>query len=455
MPDGADRQRARPRAGPLLLPHLLRDPQAAAADHRRQHVRERELSDGAAWGGPGRGRRRARLVGLHRAHQDRPGPHRRGDRVSRGPRRGARRRRQAERGAPGALGRRGGGDVPRGRVSGQHDVHQSSARPTRPAGPRAVPARQPRHVLPRARGELRRDEARVPGDRRIRGLDHPAPRQAVGVTAAGDAEGRAREVENLRAVYQSLQQPQAPVVARSGQAKKVAAGTAGAGLLFVLGKAKFLGLLAGVLKFKTLATMLISIGAYAIEGGWLFALGFVLLIFVHEMGHAVAMRIEGIPAGPPVFIPFVGAFVAMPGHPRDAAVEARVAMAGPVAGSLAAWATLWAGHALALPLLLALGHTAVLINLFNLVPVPPLDGGRIVTAFTRTYWAIGYAVGIVALLVTQSPLLLIVLVVGLYSLIQRRRNPVPGSDSLPPRHRQLIALSYAALVLALAATLAQ
>src|SRR5437870_5060940 len=64
MPDGADRQRARPRAGPLLLPHLLRDPQAAAADHRRKHVRERELSDGAAWGGPGRGRRRARLVGL-------------------------------------------------------------------------------------------------------------------------------------------------------------------------------------------------------------------------------------------------------------------------------------------------------------------------------------------------------------------------------------------------------
>src|SRR5205823_6534098 len=84
-----------------------------------------------------------------------------------------------------------------------------------------------------------------------------------------------------------------------------------------------------------------------------------------------------------------------------AAVEARVAMAGPVAGSLAAWATLWAGIELEQPLLRALGHTAVLINLFNLVPVPPLDGGRIVTAFTRTYWVIGYAVGIVALLVTH------------------------------------------------------
>src|SRR5207245_7069883 len=181
---------------------------------------------------------------------------------------------------------------------------------------------------------------------------------------------------------QSLQQPQAPVEARSGQAKKVAAGAAGAGLLFVLGKAKFLGLLAGVLKFKTLATMLLSIGAYAIEWGWLFAIGFVLLIFVHEMGHAVAMRRGGIPAGAPVFMPFVGAFIGMQDQPRNAAVEARVAMAGPVAGSLAAWATLWAGHALEMPLLQALGRTAVLINLFNLVPVPPLDGRRIVTAFT-------------------------------------------------------------------------
>src|SRR3989449_530380 len=248
----------------------------------------------------------------------------------------------------------------------------------------------------------------------------------VGHGAARGAGGRAREVENLRAVYQSLQQPQAPVEARSGQAKKVAAGAAGAGLLFVLGKAKFLGLLAGVLKFKTLATMLLSIGAYAIEWGWLFAIGFVLLIFVHEMGHAVAMRIEGIPAGPPVFIPFVGAFVAMQGQPRDAAVEARVAMAGPVVGSLAAWAVLGAGLELEQRLLVALGHTGILLNLFNLVPVPPLDGGRIAGAFTRTYWLIGYAVGIAALLVTGSPILLLVLVIGLFMLVRRWRDPMPG-----------------------------
>jgi Zn-dependent protease len=284
---------------------------------------------------------------------------------------------------------------------------------------------------------------------------HPAPDQAsVAVTGPGELERR-READNLRAVYESLRAPTAPGENRSSHAGKAALGAAGAALLFVLGKAKLLGFLAGALKFKTLATMLLSIGAYAVEWGWLFAAGFVLLIFVHEMGHAVAMRLEGIPAGAPVFIPFVGAFIAMKGRPRDAAVEARVAMAGPVAGSLAAWAILWAGSELGQPLLRALGHTAVLINLFNLVPVPPLDGGRIVTAFTRSYWVIGYAVGIVALLVTRSPILLLVLIVGLWSLRQRWRNPEPEYDALPPRQRQVIALAYAALIIALVATVAQ
>ena len=273
------------------------------------------------------------------------------------------------------------------------------------------------------------------------------------MTDSSETERRSAEIENLRAVYQDLQRPGARPTTRPSHGVRTAAGFAGAGLLFLLGKAKLLGFLAGALKFKTLATMLLSIGAYAIEWGWLFAAGFVLLIFVHEMGHVVAMRIEGIPAGAPMFIPFVGAFVAMHGRPRDAAVEARVAMAGPLAGSLAAWAVLGAGLALEQRLLLALGHTAILINLFNLVPVPPLDGGRIAGAFTRAYWVAGYAIGVIALLLTRSPLLLIVLVVGLWTLVQRWRNPVPGYDTLPSRQRALIASAYAGLVAGLVATL--
>ncbi len=269
-----------------------------------------------------------------------------------------------------------------------------------------------------------------------------------------DAERRAREIDNLRAVYESLQRGgAAPREGRTRVGRNVAAGAVGGGLLFVLGKAKVLGLLAGALKWKTLATMLLSIGAYALEWGWVFAAGFVLLIFVHEMGHAIALRREGIPAGAPVFIPFVGAFVAMHGQPRDAGVEARVAMAGPITGSLAAWAVLGAGLAWQQPLLVALGHTAVLLNLFNLVPVPPLDGGRIAGAFTRSYWIAGYVVGGGALLLTRSPLLLIVLIVGLFTLVRRWRDPVPGYDALPARQRAMIGLAYAALVVALLVTL--
>jgi len=268
-----------------------------------------------------------------------------------------------------------------------------------------------------------------------------------------DAERRAREIDNLRAVYQSLQSGGTPAGGRSRVGRTVAAGAVGGGLLFVLSKLKLIGLLAGVLKWKTLATMLLSIGAYALEWGWTFAAGFVLLIFVHEMGHAIALRREGIPAGAPVFIPFVGAFVAMQGRPRDPAVEARVAMAGPLIGSLAAWTVLGAGLAWPQPLLVALGHTAVLLNLFNLVPVPPLDGGRIAGAFTRTYWVLGYAVGVLALVFTRSPLLLIVLIVGLVTLVRRWRDPVPGYDALPARQRATIALAYAVLVGALLVTL--
>ncbi|OLC17235.1 MAG: hypothetical protein AUH29_02760 [Candidatus Rokubacteria bacterium 13_1_40CM_69_27] len=273
------------------------------------------------------------------------------------------------------------------------------------------------------------------------------------MTESSEQERRARELEHLRAVYDSLQSPQRPRPTGRDRAKLAWGGAIGAALVFLAGKFKLLGLLAGVLKLKTLATMLLSIGVYAIEWGFPFALGFVLLILVHELGHALALKKEGIPAGAPVFIPFVGAFIAMRGHPRDAYVEARVAMAGPVLGSLGAWAVLGAGLALEQPLLAALGHTAVLINLINLVPVPPLDGGRIAGAFTRPYWVVGYAVGVVALLVTQSPLLLIVLVVGLWTLFQRWRHPVPGYDALPPGRRLAVALGYAALVAALIATL--
>jgi len=279
------------------------------------------------------------------------------------------------------------------------------------------------------------------------------------VTAPGPEDEQRLHLENLRAVLagptpastSATPQPASHEPAK-GRRRGVL-GAVAAAVMFVVGKLKLLGVLAGVLKFKTFVTMLISIAMYASGWGWPLAIGFLLLIFVHEMGHAVVMRHEGIPAGAPVFIPFLGAVIAMKGMPRNAYVEAKVGIGGPVAGSIAAWIVLVVGLVTHRPLFVTLGHTGILLNLFNLIPVSPLDGGRIASVFTRTFWIAGYALGIVALIVTRSPILLLVLVVGLFTLWHRWNHPVPGYDHVPRGQRLAMGLAYAVLVIALAATL--
>ena len=282
------------------------------------------------------------------------------------------------------------------------------------------------------------------------------------MSALTPEEEARKRLDNLRAVMagppaakppEGARAPRAPGAPHSHRTRNGLLGTLAAGALFVLGKLKFLGLLASVLKLKTLATMLLSIVMYAAGWGWPFAVGFVLLIFVHELGHAIVLRREGIPAGAPVFIPFLGAFIAMKGQPRDAYVEAKVAIGGPVLGSLGAWAVLAAGLAFERPFLVTLGHTGILLNLFNLIPVSPLDGGRIAGVFTRGFWIAGYALGVVALVATRSPILFLVLLVGLFTLWQRWRNPVPGYDHVPGGKRLAMGLAFGALVLALVLTL--
>ena len=281
-----------------------------------------------------------------------------------------------------------------------------------------------------------------------------------------DDEAR-RRAENLRAVLAGMRgerpttnpEPATPAATprveapRSSTGRRTLIGSIGAVTVLLLSKLKFLAILGSVLKLKTLATMLLSIGVYATQWGWGFATGFVILILIHEAGHAVAMRREGIPASAPVFIPFVGAFIAMRGRPRNAYVEAKVALGGPLAGSIAAWATLAAGLAFGHPLLVALGHAAVFLNLFNLIPVSPLDGGRIAGVFTRSFWIVGYAVGIAVTVLTRSPILVLVMVVGLYAMWQSARHPVPGYHDVPRGQRLGMGLAYAALVIALALTL--
>jgi Zn-dependent protease len=156
--------------------------------------------------------------------------------------------------------------------------------------------------------------------------------------------------------------------------------------LFLLGKGKLL--LLGLTQAKTFFSMALALGVYTTVFGWWFALGFVVAIYIHEMGHVAALRRYGISATAPMFIPGVGAFVRMNQRPATPGEDARVGLAGPIWGAAASLAALVAGKLLDVPILLALGHVSAWINLLNLLPVWQLDGSRAFAALSRRHRAI-------------------------------------------------------------------
>ena len=247
-------------------------------------------------------------------------------------------------------------------------------------------------------------------------------------------------------------QPQGPW---RGLLRKLATPFIALGLLFW----KFKFLLVAVFKLKiftTSASMLVSVGAYALLWGWKFAVGFVLLLFVHELGHVLEARRQGIPTSAPMFIPFLGAFIAMKQLPANAWREAQVALAGPIVGGLGAAAVWLAGEALDSDLLVALAFTGFLLNLFNLLPIVPLDGGRAVAAVHPLLWAVGLA-GLVGLaFVFPNPILLIILVMGGLELWRRwrERNSPEAAAYYRVRPWQRFAAGGAYLALAVAFALA-
>jgi Zn-dependent protease len=178
--------------------------------------------------------------------------------------------------------------------------------------------------------------------------------------------------------------------------------------------------------FTVAGSMIVSVGAYALLGGWWFGLALVLLIFVHEMGHVLELRRQGVPASAPLFIPFVGAFVGMKQLPDNAWKEAQVALAGPLLGTLGAAAVWGAGLAYHSNFLKAIAFVGFLINLFNLLPVIPLDGGRAVSALHPALWGVGLA-GLIGLEIYRpNPILLFILVLGgleLWRRWQTRNHP--------------------------------
>lgn len=226
---------------------------------------------------------------------------------------------------------------------------------------------------------------------------------------------------------------------------------------------KFIGPLKGLLlalpKLKLLTTsgtMLVSIAAYSLIWGWPFALGFVLLLLVHELGHVIQLRREGIEASAPMFVPFLGAVVAARSLGDDAAAEARVGLAGPVLGSLAA--------ALLIPVWLltgdefwrALAFTGLFLNLFNLLPVVPLDGGRAMAAMAPWMWFVGLGAIVGLAVAWPNPILILIALLAAFETWRRWRARRDGGDAaaayyrVRPAQRAVVAIVYIGLIAALA-----
>ena len=226
-------------------------------------------------------------------------------------------------------------------------------------------------------------------------------------------------------------------------------------LVLLATKLKAILLLLPKLKILTTsATMLVSIAAYALIWGWQFAVGFVLLLLVHEMGHVIQLRREGIEASAPMFIPFLGAVVAAKSLGDNAAAEARVGLAGPVLGTIGTLIPLALWLATGAEFWQALTYVGFFINLFNLLPVLPLDGGRAMAALSPWVWFAGYA-GLVALtFIFPNPILILILLIGGYESWQRWKNrntpEARAYHAIPARTRALVAVVYLGLAAALA-----
>jgi Zn-dependent protease len=223
---------------------------------------------------------------------------------------------------------------------------------------------------------------------------------------------------------------------------------------------KFKTALLAIFKFKVFATsasMLVSVAAYAWIWGWRFAVGFVLLLLVHEMGHVLELRRQGVPASAPLFIPFLGAVVGMKQMPHNVWREAQVALAGPILGSAGA-AVVWAaGEALDSDLLVALAFTGFFLNLFNLLPVSPLDGGRAVAALHPALWAVGLLLLLGLVFVAPNPILILILVLGgleVWNRWRQRRLPwMAEYYRVPAWQRAVVGVTYVGLAALLAAAM--
>ncbi|MBK5446381.1 MULTISPECIES: site-2 protease family protein [unclassified Peribacillus] len=183
--------------------------------------------------------------------------------------------------------------------------------------------------------------------------------------------------------------------------------------LFFLGKMKWLFALLKIAKVGSLISIFVSLGAYALVYGWKFAVALVYLIYIHEMGHLLAAKRKGIKTSNAIFIPFVGALIALKEEPKNANQEAYLAFGGPLLGTLAFLPAIPLFMMTENPFWLLVITLGAMINLFNLMPVHPLDGGRIVGVISTKLWVLGIIGMVVYLFLHPNPFLILFLLLGI------------------------------------------
>ena len=246
--------------------------------------------------------------------------------------------------------------------------------------------------------------------------------------------------------------PAAPVEPQKNNTAK-GAGAAAVGLALLLAKFKGLLLLLlnfkwALIAFKLLAfsgSFLLSIWFYALFWGWKFALVFVILIAVHEFGHYFVMRFYGVPGSLPFFIPGMGALVNMTGRPASAFHESLIAFAGPLVGTVGSAVCAWIGEATHQPFWTAAAYLGFFLNLFNLAPVMPLDGGRVVGAISPRIWIAGLVVFVVAIFAFRivNPLIWILILLSLPQVWAAFKGRLdPAYYAITASQRALIVVLY-------------
>lgn len=211
-------------------------------------------------------------------------------------------------------------------------------------------------------------------------------------------------------------------------------------LVFVLGKIKFLAL--GLTKASTFFSMFLALGVYWAAFGWKFAVGLVVSIYIHEMGHVASLRRHGIRASAPMFIPGLGAVVRLKDYPKSPGEDARVGLAGPLWGLGAALGAYLVYLTAGWPAWGAIARVGAWINLFNLLPAWQLDGGRAFRALSKTERWIACAAMLLAWTLTAEGMLLLLLVVGGAATLFGKAAATPDRGALARYLLLVAALSW-------------